>query len=512
MSDHIGSFLNLKRRITEAGYKLENILVIHAILHSLPRSNIWDVVKQNLLDKGKGLTLDVLTAELISVHDYSEHDHLADEKDKKAKSNQIALFTKPSSSSNDSRKREKKAKHLDKGKKPRTQPAGTKCHVCGQEGHWAPECTFKVNRDLSQPEVSANLAIEQLQSSEVRKVGKMLMASTDTISSTDILLYCSATSHIFTSREHFVTYVKSSNEFVTVSGYNKVPIADRGSVLFSAMLPSGWLSITLQDVLHIPYLGTNLVSLGALHCKGAFVQSFDKGLAIFKDGEELFRASLTGFTETLYHIQCTSPVTGTAYLAGSLLSMRLWHWCMGHLSPQAIDSTQHQNLVKGLKISISHEFDHIYSDCANGKSHRFPFPNSSSTHYTKIELVVMDITGPMSVPTWDGFLYALVIVEVSCRYSVERLLHTKEDVGVTVCDVLAMLERQSGLKVCCLCSDNGSEFVNNIINTFCHCNGIIHETTISYTPEQNGIAEWAIAVFFEMVRSMLYTVNVSLWY
>jgi len=101
----------------------------------------------------------------------------------------------------------------------------------------------------------------------------------------------------------------------------------------------------------------------------------------------------------------------------------------------------------------------------------------------------MDITGPMSVPTWDGFLYALVIVEVSCRYSVERLLHTKEDVGVTVCDVLAMLERQSGLKVCCLCSDNGSEFVNNIINTFCHCNGIIHETTISYTPEQNGIAE-----------------------
>ena len=120
MSDHIGSFLNLKRRITEAGHKLEDILVIYAILHSLPRSNIWDVVKRNLLNKGKGLTLDVLTVELISVYDYSEHDHLADEKDKKAKSDQIALFTKPSSSSNDSRKREKKAKHLDKEKKPQT--------------------------------------------------------------------------------------------------------------------------------------------------------------------------------------------------------------------------------------------------------------------------------------------------------------------------------------------------------------------------------------------------------
>jgi len=75
-----------------------------------------------------------------------------------------------------------------------------------------------------------------------------------------------------------------------------------------------------------------------------------------------------------------------------------------------------------------------------------------------------------------------------------------------------MLERQSGLKVRRLRSDNGSEFVNEAMHTFCRCNGIIHETTIPYTPEQNGIAERAIAVFFEMVRSMLYTAGVSLRY
>jgi len=73
----------------------------------------------------------------------------------------------------------------------------------------------------------------------------MLMASTDTILSADILLDCGATSHMFTSREHFVTYAKSSNEFVTIGGYNKVSMAGRGSVLFSTKLPSGRLSITL---------------------------------------------------------------------------------------------------------------------------------------------------------------------------------------------------------------------------------------------------------------------------
>jgi len=74
MSDHINYFLNLHRRITEAGEKLDDIHVVHAILLSSPHSSIWDVVKQNLLDKEKALTLDMVSVELISVHDCNECD------------------------------------------------------------------------------------------------------------------------------------------------------------------------------------------------------------------------------------------------------------------------------------------------------------------------------------------------------------------------------------------------------------------------------------------------------
>jgi len=54
-------------------------------------------------------------------------------------------------------------------------------------------------------------------------------------------------------------------------------------------------------------------------------------------------------------------------------------------------------------------------------------PGTSNTKYSKMELVVMDLTGPISVPTWDGYVYALVIVEVSCRYPVGRLLKSKKE-------------------------------------------------------------------------------------
>jgi len=75
-----------------------------------------------------------------------------------------------------------------------------------------------------------------------------------------------------------------------------------------------------------------------------------------------------------------------------------------------------------------------------------------------------------------------------------------------------MLEHQSDLKARRLRSDNGSEFVNSMMTQFCQKNGIIHETTIPYLPEQNGIAERVIVIFFEMVHCMLWSAGVDLRY
>jgi len=107
-------FLNLKHCITETGHKLEDILIIYTILHSLSCSNIWDAVKRNLLDKEKSLILDILTVELILVHDYAKHNCLADENEKKAKSDQVVLFTKSTLFSNDPKKEKRKTNTLIK--------------------------------------------------------------------------------------------------------------------------------------------------------------------------------------------------------------------------------------------------------------------------------------------------------------------------------------------------------------------------------------------------------------
>jgi hypothetical protein len=72
------------------------------------------------------------------------------------------------------------------------------------------------------------------------------------------------------------------------------------------------------------------------------------------------------------------------------------------------------------------------------------------------------------------------------------------------------LEHQSGLKAQHFQTDNGTKFVNTEMNEFCQINGVIHETTNPYLPEQNGIAKHAIAVFFEMVHCMLHSAKIDL--
>ena len=51
--------------------------------------HIWDVVKQNLLDKGSGLTLNAVTAELLSVSNCIERERQLDESEKKQKADQL---------------------------------------------------------------------------------------------------------------------------------------------------------------------------------------------------------------------------------------------------------------------------------------------------------------------------------------------------------------------------------------------------------------------------------------
>jgi len=87
-------------------------------------------------------------------------------------------------------------------------------------------------------------------------------------------------------------------------------------------------------------------------------------------------------------------------------------------------------------------------DVPLGKLHPLPFPKQSNTVYEKMDLVIIDLTGPISVPTWLGMSYALMVVEASCCFPIGRLLKVKsEAAAAAVKEIVTMFERQSGKKL-----------------------------------------------------------------
>jgi len=70
-----------------------------------------------------------------------------------------------------------------------------------------------------------------------------------------------------------------------------------------------------------------------------------------------------------------------------------------------------------------------------------------------------------------------------------RPLARKSDVPAVVKEVLTCLETQSGHRCRVVRTDNGNEYVNTELKQFFTARGIIHQTSVAYTPEQNGAAE-----------------------
>ena len=65
-----------------------------------------------------------------------------------------------------------------------------------------------------------------------------------------------------------------------------------------------------------------------------------------------------------------------------------------------------------------------------------------------------------------------------------------------------MVETETSLKVKCLRSDNGGEYIDGGFNKYCAAQGIRMEKTIPRTPQQNGVAERMNRTLNERARSI----------
>jgi transposase InsO family protein len=82
-------------------------------------------------------------------------------------------------------------------------------------------------------------------------------------------------------------------------------------------------------------------------------------------------------------------------------------------------------------------------------------------------------------------------------------LHEKSQTQETLKRFLRWAQNEFGLRIKKIRSDNGTKFKNSQIEGFLEKEGIKHEFSSPYTPQQNGVVERKNRTLLDMVRTML---------
>ncbi|GJW99404.1 retrovirus-related pol polyprotein from transposon TNT 1-94 [Tanacetum coccineum] len=231
-------------------------------------------------------------------------------------------------------------------------------------------------------------------------------------------------------------------------------------------------NITINRVYYVEGLNHNLFSVGQF-CDADLEVAFRKSTCFVRDlqGNDL----LTGNRGTdLYTIslQETTSSTPICLMAkASPTQAWLWHRRLSHLNFDYINLLSKKDVVIGLP-NLKYVKEQLCSSCEVSKAKRSSFklttvPNSKG----RLNLLHMDLCGPMRVASINGKRYILVIVDDYSRYTWTLFLRT--------------------------------EFLNKTLNAFFKEEGIEHQTSTPQTPEQNGVVERRNRTLIEVARTML---------
>ena len=114
------------------------------------------------------------------------------------------------------------------------------------------------------------------------------------------------------------------------------------------------------------------------------------------------------------------------------------------------------------------------SNCLAGKQNRVSFQRHPPSRKSEIlDLVHSDVCGPMKTRTLGGSVYFVTFIDDHSRKLWVYTLKTKDQVLGVFKQFQASVERETGKKLKCICTDNGGEYLEPF-DVYCKEHGIRH--------------------------------------
>jgi transposase InsO family protein len=120
-----------------------------------------------------------------------------------------------------------------------------------------------------------------------------------------------------------------------------------------------------------------------------------------------------------------------------------------------------------------------------------------------LEILHMNLFGHIAYISIGGNKYGLVIVDDYSHFIWLFFLQDRGETQEVLKKFLKRAQNKFVAKVKRIRSNNGIEFKNTQVEDYLDEEGIKHEFSAPYTPQQNGVAKKKNRTLIEMVRTML---------
>ncbi|GJT83001.1 retrovirus-related pol polyprotein from transposon TNT 1-94 [Tanacetum coccineum] len=241
-------------------------------------------------------------------------------------------------------------------------------------------------------------------------------------------------------------------------------------------------NVTISRVYYVEGLGHNLFSVGQF-CDADLKVAFRKNTCFIRnlEGVDLLFGShdINLYTISLDDMLKTSLICLLS--KASKTKIWLWHHRLSHLNFVTLNK-----LAKDGKSKKS--------------SHQ---PKAEDINQEKIYLLHIDLCGPMRVASINRKMYILVIVDDYLRFTWVRFFRTKDEAPESIIKCIKNVQVHLNATVRNVQTDNGTEFVNQILREFYENVCISHQTSVARTPQQNGVVKRRNQTLVEVARTML---------
>ncbi|GMF22875.1 unnamed protein product [Phytophthora fragariaefolia] len=311
--------------------------------------------------------------------------------------------------------------------------------------------------------------------------------------------YCN--SHMTSVRDKFVSMKELKTPVrITIADGRKIDAVAMDTVGLKLMDGT---FVKLADVLYISEVEGSLNSVAKLAEKDVVAQ-LSKDKCVFRYGDAtVMEAWRCGNVYKLKTVGDRVWRTAT--------TSRKEPWVLVHARLDHIPFKRYEQLLTmadGVpRIPEGVASDDICTGCCMGKMRAddYPrYPEKLVKSARVLDLVHRDVLGPMQTRTPGGCPFGVTFIDDYSRHVTVYFMKAKSEVLSKFKIYKAAMENATGTTIKRLRSDNGGGYTDKLFKACLNRNGIKHEKTVSYTPQQNGLAERMYWSLVEMARCMLY--------